>query len=77
MTWKGAPGNVIAVGARGIYSIQSLTSGLHMLQGVGHDELPMPSLPSLGQGFISLDKAKTHAETLERTPLAETHAGGE
>lgn len=71
------PGTVAAVGRFGIYTIRSLGPDLHVLRGIGHDELPMHSLPSLGHGSKTLTQAKQHAETLDRTTHPESEMSGE
>jgi hypothetical protein len=76
LIWGGQPGNLVAVGARGIYTIQSLAGGRHVLQGVGHDELPMVALGPLGFTFGDLSVAQAHAASLD-SELAEAHMGGE
>jgi hypothetical protein len=76
LTWNGQPGNAIAVGAKGIYTIQSLSNGKHVLQGVGHDDMPMLALPFMGREFDTLDHAKGHAGALDRVTAVEPEASG-
>jgi hypothetical protein len=76
LNWGGPSGNLVAVGARGIYTIQSLTAGRHVLQGIGHDELPMVALGPLGFTFGDLSVAMAHAASLD-TERAEAQFGGE
>jgi hypothetical protein len=76
LNWAGQAGNLIAVGACGVYTIQSLAGGRHVLQGIGHDELPMVALGPLGFTFGDLSVAQAHAASLD-SELAEAHMGGE
>lgn len=62
LAWKGAPGNVVAVGKRGIYTIQSLSTGDHVLQRVTNVNDDKPNdLAGLGRTFIDIDAAKSYA----------------
>lgn len=76
LNWAGQQGNLVAVGARGTYTIQSLAGGRHVLQGIGHDELPMVALGPLGFTFADLVTAQAHASGLDGE-LAEAQVGGE
>jgi hypothetical protein len=76
LNWGGQPGNLVAVGARGTYTIQSTSFG-HVLQGTGHDELAMVALPSLGASYKTLDQAKDAAAALDSRSAVEAHIGGE
>lgn len=77
LNWNGSTGNVAAVGRFGIYTIQSVGPDMHVLQGIGHDELSMHALPSLGYVFKTLTQAQEHAATLDRTMLPEPEMSGE
>lgn len=77
LNWSGAPGNVVAVGRCGIYTIQSFGPDMHVLQGIGHDDLPMPTLPSLGRGFTALPLAQEFAEHLDLSTVPEPEMSGE
>lgn len=61
LTWKGAPGNIIARGDKGIYTIQSLAGGQHILQGIGYDDRPIPDFGFLSKEFGDLDEAQDYA----------------
>lgn len=65
MNWTGPLANQQAVGARGVYTVRAMARGLHVLTGVGHDMLPMSTLPSLGRGFGSVVEAQGFAEALD------------
>lgn len=75
LRWGGSSGNLVAVGVRGIYTIQTVR-GQYVLQGVGHDELPMAALPALGHWFGVLEFAKRHAEKIEQAPADAEVSGG-
>lgn len=63
LKWIGGVGNVIAQGQSGMYSIQSLSDGQHILQAIDGDA--RARLPFLGLPFASLDEAKTAAEGVD------------
>lgn len=61
LNWRGAVGNHIAMGTRGMYSIQAV-NGTHVLQGIGHDERPLPDFGLLGEVHPDLESAMQRAE---------------
>ncbi|SKV05751.1 Uncharacterised protein [Mycobacteroides abscessus subsp. bolletii] len=77
MKWSGHSeilGALVAVGLRGTYMVQSVGREW-ILQGVGHDGLPMLALPAEGKSFAALDTAQLYAIELDRT-RAEAQASG-
>lgn len=79
LTWSSHPhvvGTLVAVGVRGVYSLQSV-GPVWVLHGVGHDELPLLSLPLAGKWFNTLDSAKTYTQGLDRVSAPEVQVGGE
>lgn len=64
-THEHAVGILAAVGLRGCYTVQRLGPSW-LLQGVGHDELPLPGLPPSGRMFATLDAAQAFAAGVER-----------
>lgn len=63
LVWKGAPGNVIAQGGRGMYTIQSLTGSQYVLQAI--DGEARDALGFFGLTFSTLAAAKGHAAAIE------------
>lgn len=77
MKWTGHSeiiGALVAVGLRGTYTVQSVGREW-ILQGVGHDGLPMLALPVEGKAFAGLDTAQLYAMELDRSH-AEAQASG-
>lgn len=67
LVWKGGAGNVVATGKRGIYTIQSLSTGDHVLQRVTTpDPTRKDDLAGLGRTFTSVDAAKGYALESEK-----------
>lgn len=69
-------GTLCAVGARGIYSVQRVGPEW-VLQGVGHDDLPMLALPLHGKPFQTLTSAQTYAQEIDRRAPIESQVGSE
>lgn len=77
LIWRGQPGNVVAVGARGTYTVQTVGPPTrYVLQGVGHDELPMRALPAFGAQFLTLSQAQDAAVQIERSRDPEPRMSG-
>lgn len=77
LAWNGHNeilGALVAVGLRGTYTVQSVGREW-ILQGVGHDGLPMLTLPAEGKSFAALDTAQLYAIELDGTH-AESQASG-
>lgn len=62
LDWKGAPGNIIAQGQRGMYSIQTVGSQF-ILQAVDGDA--RNDLGFFGREFGDLELAKSHAQDVD------------
>ncbi|MGC7194402.1 hypothetical protein RA997_22920 [Mycobacteroides abscessus subsp. abscessus] len=60
---------------RGTYTVQSVGREW-ILQGVGHDGLPMLALPAEGKAFAALDTAQLYALQLDRVGAVEPQASG-
>ena len=69
-------GALCAIGARGVYSILRLGREW-VLIGVGHDDLPLLTLPAMGKPFGYLEAAQLYATELDRSPKSiEAQASG-
>lgn len=78
LRWRGHSeiiGALVAVGLRGTYMVQSVGREW-ILQGVGHDGLPMLALPAEGKSFAALHTAQLYAIELERKGAVESQASG-
>lgn len=78
LTWSSHDhivGTITAVGLRGVYSV-SQVGPAWMLSGVGHDDLPLLSLPVSGRVFARLDDAKYHAQRLDAVKTVEPQISG-
>jgi hypothetical protein len=78
LNWSGQPGNLVAVGAKGIYTIQTVaySGAKYVLQGVGHDDLVMVQLPFMGREFGDLKEAMKHADWIENQAAVESQGSG-
>jgi hypothetical protein len=74
LEWVGAPGNLVAVGTKGIYTIQTVRAKF-ILYAHDHDGLPMLALPFLGREFPNLAQAQICAARIDRAP-AEAEISG-
>ncbi|OHU29131.1 hypothetical protein BKG78_23610 [Mycobacteroides chelonae] len=77
MKWTGHTeivGALVVVGLRGTYTVQRVGREW-ILQGVGHDGLPMLALPAEGKAFADLVSAQLYAIALDQQH-AEAQASG-
>jgi hypothetical protein len=72
MNWSHLPGTTSsrAVGLRGIYTSAKVANRLVVLTGIGHDDLPMITLPSLGQAFASQRDLEAFVAEFDRRPVS-------
>lgn len=68
-------GTLAAWGLRGVYSVEKVGREW-ILQGRGHDDLPMLALPVEGKAFASLDAAKLYANELDHVRAVEAQVSG-
>ena len=64
-----------ATGARGTYRLRRDRDDRWHVSGIGHDGLPMLTLPPEGRMFASLAQAETFVDGLDRAP-AEAEMSG-
>ena len=77
LTWNGRPGNLVAVGTRATYTIQTLGPlTRYILQGIGHDSLPLLDLPPFGAQFTELFEAQKAAAAIDKRPNFEPQMSG-
>jgi hypothetical protein len=78
MTWTQNGHDVESFGAKGHYVIKRSPgfSGC-VLTALGHDGLPLLTLPPYGKSFDNVQKAKDYAERIEWVRTVEPVVGGE
>lgn len=77
MNWSHLPGTTAhtAVGLRGIYTATKIANRLVVLTGIGHDELPMTTLPALGKAFASIRDLQTFVDEHDQKPAPSELSG--
>jgi hypothetical protein len=77
VNWTHLPGTTSsrAVGLRGIYTSAKIANRLVVLTGIGHDDLPMITLPSLGQAFASQRDLEAFVDEFDRRPAPSELSG--
>jgi hypothetical protein len=77
LTWGGTQGNLVAVGTRATYTIQTVGPlTRYILQGIGHDELPLLDLPPFGAQFTDLWTAQRAAAEIDKRPNHDPQMSG-
>lgn len=77
LVWKGSPADLQAVGIRGVYRIQTIGPlTRYVLQGIGHDELPLLDLPPFGAQFTDLWTAQRAASDIDKRPNHDPQMSG-